>query len=64
MACDRRGLLDSSVASASHHLQMRLRQHETKDLKLELGEVKRMAQDLIDAIDQLRKHEDQHKCSG
>ena len=63
MACNERRLLDSDVDSATHHLQMRLKQKESGDLKFELAEVKRMAQDLIDSIDKLRKHTDQHKCN-
>ena len=62
MSCDTKQRLDSDVDSAVHHLQARLRQDETGDLKFELGEVKRMAQDLVDAIGQLRRHEDQHEC--
>ncbi len=64
MACNERRLLESDVDSAAHHLQMRLTQKDTSDLKFELAEVKRMAQDLVDAIGILRKHSDQHRCNN
>ena len=55
-------LLNSRVDSAVHHLQMRLKQQDPEDIQFEFGEVKRIAPDLVDIIDQLRKHEDQHQC--
>jgi hypothetical protein len=63
MICDVRRDLESSVDSAAHHLQMRLRQTEAGDPRLDLGEIKRMAQDLVNALNQLRGHEDYHHCN-
>lgn len=64
MACDTRRQLESDIDGAAHHLKMRLKEKEIGDLKFDLGDVKRMAQDLIDALDQLREHEDQHGCNA
>jgi hypothetical protein len=65
MVCSTRRNLYSDVDSIAHHLGTHLGQHETEnDPRVELGEVRRIAQELIDAIDHVRKHEDQHKCSG
>jgi hypothetical protein len=62
MACDEKRLLETDVDLQAHHLQQRLKQKESSDVKFDLVDVKRMAQDLLDAITTLRKHEDQHLC--
>jgi hypothetical protein len=64
VACDQKRLLEHDVDSNAHHLQGRLKQEESGDPKFDLGEISRMAQDLIDSIEELRKHEDQHKCNA
>lgn len=65
MVCSTRRNLYSDVDSVAQHLGTRLAQHETEnDPKFELREVKRVAQELINAIDDVRKHEHQHKCGG
>ena len=65
MVCSTRRHLYSDVDSVAHHLGTHLAQHEREnDPRFELVEVRRMAQKLIEAIDHVRTHEDQHKCSG
>jgi hypothetical protein len=64
VACDERRLLRHEVDLNALHLQKRLKQKESRDPKFDLGELRRMAQDLVDSIEELREHEDQHKCSG
>ena len=64
MACDEKRLLEHEVDLNTLHLQKRLKQKESSDPKFDLGELRRMAQDLVDSIKELREHEDQHKCSG
>ena len=64
MACDEKRLLEHEVDLNTLHLQKRLKQKESSDPKFDLGELRRMAQDLVDSIEELRGHEDQHKCSG
>ena len=64
MTCTTKVDLESKVDSAVHHLQMSLEGEQSGDPKYALGELKRMAQDLIDAWDRLRKHEDQHRCNA
>jgi hypothetical protein len=65
MVCSTRRNLYSDVDSVAHHLGTHLAQLEAEnDPRFELKQIKRMAQELINAIDHVRKHEDQHKCSG
>lgn len=64
MACDEKRLLEHEVDLNTLHLQKRLKQKESRDPKFDLGELRRMAQDLVDSIEELRGHEDQHKGSG
>ena len=64
MACDERRLLEHELDLNTRHLQKRLKQKESSNPKFDLGELRRMAQDLVDSIEELRAHEDQHKCSG
>jgi len=63
MSCDTRKLLDSKAQSAAHHLEHRLQSSDSADLKWELGEIKRMASDLLDALNELWDHEDKHGCN-
>jgi hypothetical protein len=58
-----RRLLDTDVMSATHHLEMRLKEEVSNDSNYELGEVKGMAQELVDALNELRKHEETHGCN-
>ena len=62
MKCDIRNLLDSDVFSAAQHLEQRLQSRETGDLKWELADIKRMAKELVDAINKLHSHENEHEC--
>ena len=64
MGCDDKRLLEEDVDSNAHHLQRRLKQKESASPVFDLGEITRMAKDLIDSIETLRKHEDQHKCNA
>lgn len=63
MPCDEKRHLDSVVDSNAHHLEARLKEKETDDLTYELIDIRRMAKDLTDSINVLRKHEDQHGCN-
>jgi hypothetical protein len=63
MSCDTRKLLHSKAQSAAHHLERRLESSDNADLNCELGEMKRMAQDLLDALNELWDHEDKHGCN-
>jgi regulator of sirC expression with transglutaminase-like and TPR domain len=64
VACDEKRQLAHEVDLKAHNLQASLKQEEDIDPKWELGEIRRMAQDLIDSIEELRKHEDEHKCNA
>jgi len=64
VACDERRLLEHEVDLNTVHLQKYLKQKESSDLKVDLRELRRMAQDLVDSIEELREHEDQNKCTG
>lgn len=61
MACAKRRLLEHDVDANAHHLQKRLKQ-VPGDSQFDLIDIKRMAQDLLDSIKELRKHETKHKC--
>ena len=63
MPCDQRRLLENEVDSDAHNLRQRLKQREGPDLKFDLLDIKRMAQDLLDSLAQLREHEEKHKCN-
>jgi coenzyme F420-reducing hydrogenase alpha subunit len=63
MACRANRGLENEMYSEANHLQMRLNQSEG-NIKFDLAEIKRMAQELIDSIDGLKKHQAQHKCGG
>ncbi len=63
MSCDARDLLNESVISATHHLEHRLREPEGSDVRFEHGELKRLAQELVDALNELREHEEKHRCA-
>ena len=63
MSCETRKLLDYEVRSAAHHLELRLQSSDSADLKWELGEIKGMAKDLLDALHELWEHEDKHDCN-
>jgi hypothetical protein len=63
MVCNSRRLLDQDVMSAAHHLEMRLKEEVSNDSNYELGEVKSMAQELVDALKQLWTHEETHGCN-
>ncbi len=63
MARETRSYLDSKVQSAAHHLESRLQASEGADLGWELGEIKRMTKDLLDALNELWEHEDRHRCA-
>jgi hypothetical protein len=58
MTCTTKKDLESKVDSAAHHLEMILKQKRD-----DLSDIKRIAQDLIDALRKLREHEDQHGCN-
>jgi hypothetical protein len=65
MVCSTRRTLYSNVDSVAHRLETHLAQREAEnDPGFELRQLERMAQELIDAIDHVSKHEDQHKCCG
>lgn len=64
MACHEKRQLEHEVDLKAHNLQESLKQERDIDPKWELGEMRRMAQDLIESIEELRKHEDQHKCNA
>ena len=64
MACSMKLDLESKVESAVHHLKMSMKWKEAGDPNYELGELRRMAQDVVDAWESLRQHEDQHRCNA
>jgi hypothetical protein len=63
MPCDSRALLTDLVFSKTHHLDRRLKEPEGGDLKYEHGDLKRMAQELVDAVNELQAHEETHRCN-
>jgi len=63
MVCNSRRLLDADVMSAAHHLEMHLKREVSNDSNYELGEVKSKAQELVDALNQLQRHEETHGCN-
>ena len=64
MACDERRLLEHEVDLNAQHLKERLKQEESGNPKFDLADLRLLAQDLIDSIEDLRTHDDQHKCNG
>jgi hypothetical protein len=63
MTCDTRRPLTSTVYSAAHHLQFRIKEDDKGNEAFALADVKRMAQDLLDALEELSKHDEQHGCT-
>ena len=63
MTCNTRRLLDAEVHSAAQHLQARIKQNDTGSEASALSELKRMAEDLLNALEKLRVHEGEHNCS-
>jgi len=63
MPCDSRKSLTVDAISAAHHLEMHLRTAPSNDLKFEYEEVKRMAQELVAALNELWTHEETHGCN-
>jgi len=64
VACDERRLLEHEVDLNANHLKEHLKQKESGNPKFDLADLRLMAQDLIDSIEDLRMHDDQHKCNG
>ena len=62
MICNTKRLLDADVFSAAHHLEARIKQNDAGSEAAALSELKRMARDLLDALEKLRKHEAEHNC--
>ena len=62
MPCNVRRELQSRVDSTAYHLQMRLVENETDDLRFELVDLKQMAQSLLDALNRLKEHGEDHHC--
>lgn len=62
MDCPERILLAHDLDSAVHRLGMKLLEDESSDLAFAYRELKRMAQDVVDAHHVLSQHEDDHNC--
>lgn len=63
MSCETRRHLDSKTQSTAHHLEKGLESSAVTDLKWELGEIRRLAKDLLDALKELWEHEHEHGCN-
>ena len=63
MSCDTRELLVTKAQSAADHLRRCLQSSDSPDSNWELGDIKPMAGDLLDALNELWDHEEKHGCN-
>jgi restriction endonuclease Mrr len=61
-ACTFRSVLSDEVVSAARDLQERINVSDDGQEVLALTNVKRIAQELLDAVRKLSQHENEHNC--